>query len=55
MNDMMPTIEEALTPEIEAQIEYERECGVDEQIEQWDALEAQYGPLMPLLHMVRKD
>tara|TARA_B100000029_G_scaffold497233_1_gene564579 strand:+ start:1164 stop:1358 length:195 start_codon:yes stop_codon:yes gene_type:complete len=48
MNDMMPTIEETITPDIEAQLEHEEwERGEREreQREHWDALEAQYGPL----------
>ncbi len=48
MNDMMPTIEETITPDIEAQLEHEEwERGEREREkrERWDALEAQHGPL----------
>ena len=48
MTDMMPTIEEAMTPDIQAQLEHEEwERGNEERERQehWDALEAQHGPL----------
>jgi len=48
MNDMMPTIEEALTPDIEAQLEHERgerECEERERADAWAAIEATHGPL----------
>ena len=45
MNDMMPTIEEAISMDDIAQHEHEqwlREC---EREERWAAIEAQHGPL----------
>ena len=42
---MMPTIEETITPDIQAQLEHEeweRDC---EERERWDNLEAVHGPL----------
>lgn len=45
MNDMMPTIEETLTPDILAEIEHEHWVRVCERDDRWDALEAIHGPL----------
>jgi len=48
MNDMMPTIEETITPDIAAQIEHEEWQRVLlkwEQRERWEAVEALHGPL----------
>ena len=45
MNDMMPTIEETLTPDVDAQLEHERGERERERAEIWAALEAQHGPL----------
>ena len=45
MNDMMPTIEETLTPDVDAQLEHERGEHERERAEIWAALEAQHGPL----------
>jgi hypothetical protein len=45
MNDMMPTIEEALTLDVEAQLEHEEWERGEEQRERWAALEATHGPL----------
>ncbi len=45
MNDMMPSVEETITPDTQAQLEHEewqREC---EHEERWAALEAQHGKL----------
>ena len=49
MNDMMPTIEETATPDILAQIEHEEwQRGQEERerAEEWEAAEAEHGPLM---------
>ena len=46
MNDMMPTIEEAATPDILAQIEHEEWERGNEERERWEAVEVLYGPLM---------
>ena len=49
MNDMMPTIEETLTPDIAAEIEFrewERGNEEREREERWAAAEALYGPLL---------
>jgi hypothetical protein len=46
MNDMMPTIEEAITLDVQAQLEHEewqRRC---DQADRWADAEAQHGPLM---------
>ena len=45
MNDMMPTIAEALTAAIEAQLEFEREGRERESVERWECHEANDGPL----------
>ena len=47
MNDMMPTIEEAATPDILAQIEHEEWERGNEERERWAAVEVLHGPLMP--------
>jgi len=46
MNDMMPTIEEAATPDILAQIEHEEWERGNEERERWEALEAIHGPFL---------
>ena len=49
MNDMMPTIEETLTPDIAAEIEFrewERGNEEREREERWAAAEALHGPLL---------
>ena len=46
MNDMMPTIEETLTPDILAEIEHEHWVRVCERDDRWEALEAIHGPLL---------
>tara|TARA_R100001086_G_scaffold176486_1_gene97410 strand:+ start:126 stop:419 length:294 start_codon:yes stop_codon:yes gene_type:complete len=46
MNDMMPTIEEAATPDILAQIEHEEWERGNEERERWEAVEVLHGPLM---------
>ena len=49
MNDMMPTIEETITPDIAAQIEHEEWQRILlkwEQRERWEAAEALHGPLL---------
>ncbi len=49
MNDMMPTIEEAATPDILAQIEHEeweRVLLKWQERERWEAIEAIHGPLL---------
>ena len=46
MNDMMPTIDEAATPDILAQIEHEEWERGNEQRERWEAVEALHGPLL---------
>jgi hypothetical protein len=49
MNDMMPTIEEAATPDILAQIEHEewlRVLNTWAARERWEAAEALHGPLL---------
>ena len=49
MNDMMPTIEETITPDVEAQIEheeYERGQQLLLEGESWATLVATHGPLM---------
>ena len=46
MNDMMPTIDEAATPDILAQIEHEDWERGNEQRERWEAVEASHGPLL---------
>ena len=45
MNDMMPTIEETLTPDILAEIEHQHWLRVCERDDRWEALEAIHGPL----------
>ena len=48
MNDMMPTIEETLTPDVDAQLEHERgehEAEARERAEAWECIEAAHGPL----------
>ena len=40
MNDMMPTIEEAITPDIEAQLEHEEWERGQEERDRWGAVEA---------------
>ena len=42
---MMPTIEETITPDIQAQLEHEEWTRKQEKREHWDALEAIHGPL----------
>ena len=46
MNNMMPTIEEAATPDILAQIEHEEWERGNEERERWEAVEAIHGPLL---------
>ena len=46
MNDMMPTIEEAATADILAQIEHEEWERGNEERERWEALEAIHGPFL---------
>ena len=46
MNDMMPTIEETLTPDILAEIEHQHWLRVCERDDRWEALEAIHGPLL---------
>jgi hypothetical protein len=46
MNDMMPTIEEAITPDIEAQLEHEEWERGQEERDRWGAVEAEHGPLL---------
>ena len=46
MNDMMPTIEETITPDILAQIEHEEWERGNEERERWEALEAFHGPFL---------
>lgn len=46
MNDMMPTIEETLTPDIQAQLEHEEWERGNEDRERWEVLEDIHGPLM---------
>ena len=46
MNDMMPTINEAITPDIAAQLEFEEWQRDEEARERWEAAEAIHGPLM---------
>ena len=49
MNDMMPTIEETITPDIAAQIEHEEWQRVLlkwQERERWEAFEAIHGPLL---------
>ena len=46
MNDMMPTIEETITPDILAQIEHEEWERGNEERERWEALEAIHGPFL---------
>ena len=53
MNDMMPTIEETITPDIQAQLEHEEWSRAQERQERWDAVEAQHGQLFD--SMVWKD
>ena len=53
MNDMMPTIEETITPDIQAQLEHEEWSRDQERQERWDAIEAQHGQLFD--SMVWKD
>ena len=53
MNDMMPTIEETITPDIAAQLEHEEWERGNEERERWDAVEATHGPLFD--SMVWKD
>ena len=45
MNDMMPTIEETITPDIAAEIEHREWERGNEQRERWEAIEAIHGPL----------
>ena len=53
MNDMMPTIEETITPAIQAQLEHEEWERGNEERERWDAVEATHGPRFD--NMVWKD
>ncbi len=46
MSDMMPTIDEAATPDILAQIEHEEWERGNEERERWEAVEAIHGPLL---------
>ena len=46
MNDMMPTIEETITPDVEAQIEHEEWTRKQETQDSWADLVAVHGPLM---------
>ena len=46
MNDMMPTIEETITPDIEAQLEHEEWIRKQETQDRWANLVAIHGPLM---------
>ena len=46
MNDMMPTTEETITPDILAQIEHEEWERGNEERERWEALEAIHGPFL---------
>ena len=46
MNDMMPTIEETITPDIAAEIEHREWERGNEQRERWEAVEAIHGPLL---------
>ena len=46
MNDMMPTIEEAATPDILAQIEHEEWERGNEKRDRWAAVETEHGPLL---------
>ena len=48
MNDLMPTIEEAATPDILAQIEHEEWERGNEQRERWEAIEAEHGQLLTI-------
>jgi len=48
MNDMMPTIEETITPDITAQLEFAEWQRQEEEGERWKALEAIHGPLASL-------
>ena len=48
MNDMMPTIDEAATPDILAQIEHEEWERGNEQRERWEAIEAEHGQLLTI-------
>ena len=45
MNDMMPTIEETITPDIQAQLEHEEWTREQEKRDRWAALESTHGPL----------
>ena len=46
MNDMMPTIEETITPDIQAQLEHEEWTREQETQDRWADLVAVHGPLM---------
>jgi len=46
MNDMMPTIEETITPDVEAQLEHEEWTRKQDDQETWADLVAIHGPLM---------
>jgi len=46
MNDMMPTIEETITPDIQAQLEHEEWTRKQETQDRWADLVAVHGPLM---------
>ena len=46
MNDMMPVIEETITPDIAAEIEFREWERGNEQLERWEAIEATHGPLL---------
>ena len=46
MNDMMPTIEENITPDVQAQIEHEEWTRKQDDQETWADLVAIHGPLM---------
>ena len=46
MNDMMPTIEETITPDIQAQLEHEEWDRGNEERERWEAAEAIHGPFL---------
>jgi len=43
---MMPTIEETITPDIQAQLEHEEWERGNEDRERWEATEAEHGPLL---------
>lgn len=51
MNDMMPTIEETITPDIAAEIEFREWERDNEERERWGAVEAIHGPLLTKLDL----